>query len=95
MSDYKYSAVETFRTGYEQSSASVRVRPLPGQGLSTDMRVECSRQMRKNHPIGTIFKIQAKLTTREGGTPFLFSSHTWPYTLLTSEQAEDFIQKNF
>ena len=95
MSEYKYYAVETFSPGYEKSSASVRVRPLAGQGLSTDMRVECSRQMRKNHPIGTIFKIQAKLTTREGGTPFLFSSHTWPYTLLTTEQAEDFIQKNF
>ena len=95
MSEYKYYAVETFRPGYEQSSASVRVRPLPGQGLSTDMRVECSRQMRKNHPIGTIFKIQAKITDREGGTSFLFSSHTWPYTVLTSEQAQDFIRKNF
>lgn len=93
--NYKYYAVETFRPGYEQSSASIRVRPLPGQGLSTETRVECSRQMRHNHPIGTIFKIQAKLTNREGGTPFLFSSHAWPYSVLTLNEAQIFINKSF
>lgn len=95
MSEYKHYAVETFKPGHEQSSASVRVRPLPGQDLSTDMRVECSRQMRYDHPIGAIFKIQAKISDREGGTSFLFSSHTWPYTVLTPAQAQDFIKKNF
>ena len=95
MSEYKYYAVETFRNPGEQSSASVRVRPLSDQGLPSNMRVECSRKMRKSHPLGTIFKIQAKITDKEGGTPFLFSSHTWPYTALSLEEADKFIQDNF
>jgi hypothetical protein len=95
MSEYKYYAVETFRNPSEQSSASVRVRPLPGQGLPTDMRVECSRKMRKSHALRTIFKIQAKITDREGGTTFLYSSHNWPYTVITFKESEEFIKNKF
>src|SRR5690349_11874214 len=44
--------VETFRAHRETSSSSVRVRPLPGQGFSTTLRVECSKSMRQQYPVG-------------------------------------------
>ena len=64
--------VTTFLNVGESSNALLRVKPLPGQGLPDDMRVECSRAMRRAHNIGTIFEITAKLTNREGN-PF-----SWP-----------------
>ena len=67
MGHYRTIAIESFRNPGEPSSASVRARPLPGQGLSTEIRVECSSKMRKNYPLGTIFIVQAQLIDKEGG----------------------------
>jgi len=33
----------------------IRVRPLPDQGLSTNLVIECSKYERERHPIGTKF----------------------------------------
>ncbi|MBM6397880.1 hypothetical protein JQC79_19190 [Ochrobactrum anthropi] len=38
--------------------------------------VECSRSLRQ-FPVGTIFKIRAKLTDKEGGGDFYYAHHTW------------------
>lgn len=76
MSDYKKIYVETFRPrSHEPTDANIRVRPLPGQGYTTDMRVECSRKMRDDYPIGTVFEISCKLTNKEGGTDFLYAHY--------------------
>ena len=48
--------VETFRAPGEKSHSPVRVRPLPNQGLSTDISVECSKQMRNAFPVGQLFR---------------------------------------
>ena len=92
----KYSAyetviVETFREYGAQTNTTIRVRPLPGQGYSADIRVECSREMRNSHPIGTIFEVRAKLTDREGGPDFLYSNFNWPYKVVTQEEARKII----
>ena len=50
MGHYQNIAIESFVNPGEPSGASVRARPLPGQGLDTNMRVECSSKMRKNYP---------------------------------------------
>jgi len=65
---YDYYIVKTHIAQGGGSNASIRVSPLPGQGVSPSMKVECSRSMRKSHPVGTLFKIQAKLTSRELGS---------------------------
>jgi hypothetical protein len=60
----------------------VHIRPIPGQGLPTDIHVRCPKALSRNHPVGTRFRITAKLTDREGGKPFLHSHHNWPYEVL-------------
>jgi len=82
MSEYKEVIIETYIASGEFSSHKIRARPIGGQGLATNIKVECSSKMRKNYPVGTKFKIKAKITDREGGTPFLYSHHNWKYEVL-------------
>jgi hypothetical protein len=56
------------------------------------MNVECSSKMRKGYPVGTKFSIQAKVTCKEGGTPFLYSHYNQPYKVISDEEAERFIR---
>ena len=75
----------------EPSSAGVRARPLKGQGLPSNMKVECSRKMRTDYPVGTKFVIQCKITDKEGGNPFLYSRFDWPYRVVTDEESTDLV----
>jgi hypothetical protein len=94
MSFYKDVVIETYRNTSGGSSKSVRARPVAGQGYDTSMNVECSSSMRKSHPIGTRFLLQAKLTDREGGPSFLYAHFNSPYTVINEAEATDFIKKN-
>lgn len=87
MTHYRKVAIETFWNPGEPSSRSLRARPLPGQGLSLNTRVECSAAMRSNHPAGTVFIIQAKLTDKQGGLPFLYTHYNWPYRVVDRVEA--------
>jgi hypothetical protein len=91
--EYREYLVETYIPDAEQSCQEVRVRPLEAQGLPVDLKVRCSVAMRENHDIGTVFKIFAKLTNKEGGTPFLHSPYTWDYEVLTKRQAKAFLSR--
>lgn len=64
------------------SSSKVRCRPIAGQGLPVDMFVECSKKMRMDHPVGTYFEIEAKVTDREGGNPFVYSPPQGEYRVV-------------
>ncbi len=52
------------------------------------MAVECSSKMRDAHPVGTIFRIEAKITDREGGPPFLYTNYAWHYSVVTEAEAK-------
>ena len=75
------------------SSASIRARPLPGQGLPTDMYVECSRSMRNHLDAETVAIIRGQVTCKEGGTPFLWTYHSAPYELISRKEAEEMIAR--
>jgi hypothetical protein len=63
----------------------VHLRPIPGQGLfQPSMFVECSKHLSSDYPVGTKFRIKAKITQREGGTPFIYSHYLWTYEVLKS-----------
>ena len=94
MSHYREIVIETFENQGEPASERIRARPVTGQGLSTALRVECSEKMREGHPVGTKFKITAKLTRKEGGAEFLYSHYNWPYFVLTTEEASIYIKNN-
>lgn len=93
MSVYREIVVETFENPGEPAAERIRARPIPGQGLNTAMRVECSSKMREKHPLGTKLKIRAKVADREGGTPFLYCHYSWPYEVLSDTEAVAFIKE--
>lgn len=61
----------------------VHIRPVAGQGYETTMHVECSKSLSRDYPVGTRFRIRAKVTDREGGGEFLYSSWRWPVVVLS------------
>jgi hypothetical protein len=78
-SEYKQVDIETFTA---PNSTKIRARPIDDQPFPTTMRVECSRKMRESQPVGTRFRIHAKETDIEGGTPFLYCHYLWDYEVL-------------
>jgi hypothetical protein len=83
---YVYVVVESY---YPASTAGlhgpIHVRPVEGQPFPTHLHVECSKALvdPTKHPVGTRFKIRAKLTDRLGGGEFLYSYFGWDYEVLT------------
>lgn len=87
--------VETFTPHGESSSSSRRVRPLPGQGFPVGTRVECSRKMRYDYPVGQRFRVAVTPTSREGGVTFLYSNPRGPWQAVTEAEARRFIETTF
>jgi hypothetical protein len=87
--------VESFYAPGEKSRSPIRVRPLPGQGFSTMMRVECSKQMRTAHPVGQLFCLKVQVISRLGSPDFLYSSYRDIWTPVTAAAAREFIKKMF
>ena len=80
---YKSVVVETFRPAASSGlHGDVHVRPVAGQGFPTTLHVECSKKLSKDYPVGTKFRIRAKLTDREGGGDYLYSYFRWPVEVL-------------
>lgn len=86
--------VETFRARCENSASPVRVRPLAGQGFSKELRVECSKSMRAQYPIGTLFRLNVRLIHRLG-TPLLYAHHAAPFERVGLDEAFRFIDTMF
>lgn len=88
---YRYVIIETYQSHGEFSRHSIRARPLAGQGLLTAMKVECSSAMREKHPVGTKFKVWAKIknTVEE---PHLYTSWQWKYDVVSDNEASSFIE---
>ena len=84
---YRTFFIETVRFSGGGSANSIRARPLPGQGVSTEYFTECSTSERVSNPVGTIFRIQGKIIEREG-SPFLYTSYRWPIQVVSREEAE-------
>lgn len=85
MIEYQNINVESYYESGSGLHGNVHIRPLPGQSpYETWMRVECSKIMmdEKTHKVGTKFMIRAKITNRQGGPPFIYSSYAWPYKVI-------------
>jgi len=89
---YREVAVESF---VDPRSGELRIRPMAGQAYATSMRVQCARKLADPsvHPAGTRFLIRAKLTDRNGGAPFLYAYHGDPVRVLSSRDAESFLDE--
>jgi hypothetical protein len=80
---YEWIVVESYKPASTAGlHGSVHVRPLAGQRYSTSLQVECSRSLVRDYPVGTRFRLRVKLTDREGGGEYLYSSWQWPFEVL-------------
>ena len=87
--------VESFIAFGEKSGSPIRIRPLPGQGFRTDIRVECSKKMRVSFPIGQKFCIKVKVTSMLNGPDFLYSNYRDTWNPVSDDEVNIFITKSF
>jgi len=88
---YRHVLIQTYRAYGEPATHPLRARPLPGQEVASEMRVECHAKMLESYPAGTIFKVWARARDTDGD-PHLYTSCLWDYDLLSPEAAEQFIR---
>lgn len=82
--DYEWVEVESYVADRTSGlHGKVHIRPVPGFRFDPSLQVECSKQMIRNYPVGTRFRIWAKLTDRLGGREFLYSSYRWKYHVIS------------
>ena len=79
---YQQVIIESYHEVKSGKSSHIHARPISGQGYPTTIDVQCSRKMRESHPIGTKFKVWAKLSDREGNGDHLYTSWQWPYEVI-------------
>jgi hypothetical protein len=84
---YRWIVVESY---YPDNTSGlhgpIHIRPVEGQGYSTSLHVECSKSLSYSYPVGTRFRIRAKLTDREGSGDFLYSYFGWRYDVLGPDE---------
>jgi hypothetical protein len=81
---YVYVVVESYIP--ENTSGlhgPVHIRPVKDEQFPQNIQVECSKKLSKDYSVGTKFRIQAKLTDREGSGDYLYSSYKWPFEVLS------------
>lgn len=87
MSHYQEVEIETFIQHGESSRSEIRAKPVAGQGFATSMRVECSKSMRARHPVGTRFRILARLKSKDGGESFLYCHYNAKYIVVEQQES--------
>lgn len=87
---YREVAVESV---WDARSGRLRIRPMAGQAFAPSLAVQCARALSDpaRYPPGTRFLLNAKLTDRLGGTPFLYAWHGDPVVVLSGKQARTFL----
>jgi hypothetical protein len=74
--------VETYRESGSGLHGDIHVRPIAGQGIPQSLRVRFPKSLRRAYPIGTRFRVYAKVTDREGGGEFVHTNHAWDVEVL-------------
>lgn len=95
-SEFKEVIVETYsasRALGDTGRSKIRVRPIAGQGMDTNLKVECSKKMREMYPAGTKFKLSLKTIVPENNREFLYAHFNAPYEVLTDEEVTNFLNK--
>lgn len=89
--------VETFLNPKESSRSPIRVRPVAGQGISTSVRVECSKSMRSSSGVGQMFLLAVQWKDNDPSKNCLYSSyrHTDSWQKVSVEEAKNFIVRQF
>lgn len=83
MEEYDYIIVQSILTNERGKHGPVHIKPLPDQDpyLET-MFVQCSKVLSNDFPVGTKFRIKAKIVYPEGKRPFASSHYIWPFEVV-------------
>lgn len=81
---YDYIIVQSVISNERGQRGSIHIKPLPNQEpYSETMFVQCSRVLSKDFPVGTKFKIKAKIIyPTNSNRPFVSSHYTWPFEVI-------------
>jgi hypothetical protein len=79
---YFWVVVESYRRSGSGLHGDIHVRPIPGEKFPSTLHVECSKRLVTDYPVGTKFRIKAKLTDRLGDGEFLYSYYGWPFEIV-------------
>jgi hypothetical protein len=82
--DYSHIIVESY---YPSSTHNlhgpIHIRPLKDQEpFLYTMHVECSKDLSYDYPVGTKFRIRAKIVKKNDRPSFIYSHYKWPYEVL-------------
>jgi len=80
--------VESFDGSFAGHRYHVELRPLPGQMFPTTLLVECPMRMRTDYPIGTVFRICAKLKDTPFPTMHLYTYRYWPFEVVENADSQ-------
>ena len=86
---YQHVIVESYYTGPTSGLHGViHIRPAAGQPFPTHLHVECNKDLSdpSKYPVGTRFRLRAKLTDRLGSGEFLYSYFGWPVVVVDSDE---------
>lgn len=62
----------------------LNIRPIAEQeGFPTTLRVQCSQELKTDFPVGTRFRIKAKLNDLKGGGKFIYNGYGWLYEVIS------------
>jgi hypothetical protein len=78
--EFHYIIVESFiPDNLSGKKGLIHMRPIPNQEpFLTSMYVACSRNLTYGYPLGTKFRIKAKITQCDG-TLFIYTHYKWSY----------------
>jgi hypothetical protein len=72
---YKNIKCESFK---DPETGRIRVRPSDGQNIPTTLVIECSKDEREAHPVGTQFKTEnVKVCKKIDGRIYLRAKDQW------------------
>ena len=82
--DYDIIIVKSVLTNERGKHGPIHIKPLKNQEPYLDtMFVQCSKVLSNDFPVGTKFKIRAKIVCPIGKRPFVSSHYTWQFEVLT------------
>ena len=89
MEEYDYIIVQSVLTNERGKHGPVHIKPLSDQEpyLET-MFVQCSKVLSTDFPVGTKFRIKAKIVYPRDKRPFASSHYTWPFEVLEGQNGE-------
>ena len=80
---YEIIVVETVDGPARGHHGNRRVQNVPDETFPEVMLVRFPKKLRDAHPVGTRFRVYARLVPNENGeTPFLHTNHAWKYEVI-------------